>query len=226
MNEIIDQPVGKIIRQILDYLYGLQRTHILFGVDGGQGSGKSTFLKQLKKIAEEDKVYIPIFIETDNFLIDRSIRDGLTIDYFANPKNMYNLWDFERLSKLLNRFMSSKDTKIHEKNLYTHISGKRDQEEIFTFSKKNLILVGGPHILYNKFPEFDLKVFLKVSKSNRFNNNIAEGMARGKSFESRRISFEKFENFFEPYFSGKLDMYDMIIDNNDFGNPFIVKTSE
>lgn len=226
MNQILNQPRDKIIRQILDKLYEQGKPSILFGVDGGQGSGKSTFLKQLKKIAEEDRVYTPILIETDNFLIDRSIRDGLPINYFANPKNLYNLWDFERLSKLLNRFMASTDTKIIGKNLYTHISGRRNQEEIFTFSKKNLILLGGPHIFYHKFPNFDFKVFLRVSKNNRFSNNIAEGMARGRSFESRKMSFEKFENFFEPYFSDKLDTYDMIIDNNDFNNPFIIKASD
>jgi uridine kinase len=221
MNLTLNHPRDKIIRQILDSLYELQKSTLFFGVDGGQGSGKSTFLKQVKNQVEEDGIYNPISIETDNFLIDRSIRDNLPINYFADQKNIYNLWDFNRLSNILNFFMTSTNTSIVEKNLYTHASGMRNQQEIFTFGNKNLILLGGPHILYSKFPTFDYKVFLKVSKDRRFINNIKEGMERGRSFESRKESFEKFENFYEPYFSNKLGSYNMIIDNNDFIKPVI-----
>lgn len=223
MNQILNQPLEGITRQILDKLYGLRKSTILFGIDGGQGAGKSTFLRQFKRIVDEDKNYTSIALETDNFLLDRSRRENLPISYFNDPKNISNLWDFQRLSELLNRFMVSYDTSIPVKDLYDHNSGKRNKVEIFTFHKKNIIILGGPYILNSSFPNFDFKVFLKVSKDKRFDNNIAEGMARGKSFESRKNSFEKFENFFDPYFSTKLAMYNMIIDNNDFNNPFIAR---
>lgn len=225
MNQIQNQPIDTIIRQILDSLYGLKKSPILFGVDGGQGSGKSTFLKQIKKIIDEDGKYTSISLETDNFLIDRFKRENLLISYFKNPKNIYKLWDFQSLLILLNTFMVSFNTNIHVNNLYSHISGKKDKEETFRLRGNNIILLGGPYLLAPTLPKFDFKIFLDVSRNNRLNNNISEGMARGKSFKSRKESFEKFENFFKPYFSSNLDNYNMIVDNNDFSHPFITRVN-
>ena len=69
----------------------------------------------------------------------------------------------------------------------------------------------------------DLKIFFHVDRKIRFTNTLCRGLkCKSRSKKSQGVVFNKFENFFEHHYSDYISFFDVIINNNDWNNRFIV----
>jgi uridine kinase len=212
-----------LIDEITDHIQYTSKPNVLIGIDGAPGgAGKTTLISHLKNSLSNRLNSNILSIETDDFLVPRSEWEYLSEDFFKDINNLYKLCDFETMSKVLHTFYTSRNTTIQISDLYSKVTGQKDKKETFTFKDKNIILVGGSYLIYPKFPQFDLKIFLSVKREKRYRNAMQRAQERHRSSESQDRGFNNFENFYIPYFHGKLSLFDIIIDNNDFDNPFII----
>lgn len=211
-----------LLNNLVENIKDLHKAIILIGIDGGQGSGKSTFIKELEAYLNTYLDYKTIFLETDDFLVERSKRDNLPQKFFNEKENLKQLFDFERMAKVIKQFQSVKSKKITLTGLYNTLSGKRDRNKEYIFGDKNIIVIGGPYLLEASYPNFDIKIFLYVTEKNRLQNTLVRTLAKKRSVESQKELFNKFEHFYKPYFVNKLSAYDIFIDNNDFNNRKII----
>lgn len=191
-------------------------------MDGGQGSGKSTLIKELKNYLSSILAYKIISLETDDFLVERSKRENLPSEFFNRQENLKELFDFERIANVIKQFQSAKNEIITLSGLYNTLSGKRDKNKEYVFGNKNIILIGGPYLLEKNYPAFDIKIFLYVKGNKRLENTLVRTLTKQRSTESQKEIFNKFERFYKPYFINRLSEYNMLIDNNNFGNREII----
>lgn len=207
-----------IFTTIQDVISSINKDVILLGVDGGQGSGKSTFIAELAKNIQD---YNIATIEIDDFLIERDKRENLSDTFFDDDNNIYFFFDFNEMKKTLDLFSKSKNKTIKLQNLYDTKTGKKDRGKEIKLKEKNLIIIGGPYLL--DF-ELDLKIFIDVNVENRLNNTLKRTLTKSRSIESQRTLFNKFEKFYKPYYKNKINSYDIVIDNNNFNNRTFIKT--
>lgn len=210
---------NKIFSAIKKALDSINKSTILLGVDGGQGSGKSTFII---KLTQNIKNYNVQTIEIDDFLIERNKRENLPESFFNDINNLYFFFDFDRMKKTIQQLSSSKNKIITLKNLYNIKTGKKDRKKEIKLKEKNLIIIGGPYLLNFKL---DLKIFLKVDINNRLNNTLKRTLTKSRSVESQKILFKKFEKFYKPYYFDKMRLYNIIIDNNIFSHRQILSST-
>lgn len=217
---------NKSIFQIIqNSINRLDEDNMLIGVDGGQGSGKTCFIKELKSFLCESSHYNIVTIEIDDFLIERKKRENVLSSFFDSMENISHFFDFKRMSKVLQLFRKTNNKVIKIKNLYNTKSGKKDRYKCYHLTQKNIILVGGPYLLSPLFPPFNIKIFLYAKKHNRLKNTLTRILNRTRTYQSQKELFKKFEKFYEAYYSGRLSSYDLIIDNNDFHNRKIIKNT-
>jgi uridine kinase len=181
----------------------------LLGIDGGQGSGKTTYAKQLlAKLRNEgnDAVYI----ETDDFLSERSFRDALKSSFFDDISNLELLFDFDSMGKTLAEML---DTNNRSLTLYNGATGLHDRSKAFELSDDSVVLVGGPYLLHATWPTFSRKIFLKAPLSVRRERTLERNKTKTRSDASQRTLFANFEKFYTPYWNNRLAEYDEIIDS-------------
>lgn len=200
----------------------LHKTPVLIGIDGGQGSGKSTFIKELESYLDKNTAYSLIFLETDDFLVERSQRENLPPEFFKEQKNLGKLFNFKRMADVIKEFQKSMNKTVGLDGLYNTLTGKRDRSKEYEFKDINIILIGGPYLLEKNYPKFDIKIFLSVSRENRLQNTLVRTLAKQRTVDSQKELFNKFELFYNPYFTQRLSEYDLFIDNSDFNNRKII----
>lgn len=213
---------NKIFDTIKHFINEINRLSIFIGVDGGQGSGKSYFITELKEDLANYNDYNIIDIEADDFLIDRDKRNNLPASFFKSTENISRLFDFERMAEVLLLLQKNNET-IEINNLYNTQTGKKDRVKHYNLKEKNIVLVGGPYLLSPLFLKFDLMIFLDVKEENRLTNTLKRTINKTRTIESQKELFNNFESFYKPYYSDRLSTYDMVIDNNDFDNREIIK---
>lgn len=210
------------IQQITSYLSKNPKYNPIIGIDGGQGAGKSTFIKHFKDNLIR-KGYNVISLETDDFLVKRDQRTNLKPYYFSSVNNLEHLFNFSRMARVIKKFRNIHNQTITLNQLYNTISGKKDRAQRYVFQNNNIIIVGGPYLLHPLFPKFDIKIFLHVNKSKRLHNTLIRTLIKKRSTRSQKKLFNNFEQFYSPYFSKRLSSYHLIIDNNNFHKPKIIK---
>lgn len=215
-----------ILNLLTDNIKGLHKATALVGIDGGQGSGKSTVIKELMDYLSSNSNYKIISLETDDFLAVRSKRENLTNEFFTKQENLKKLFDFERMAKVIKQFQLAKNETITLSGLYNTLSGEKDRIKEYVFGDKNIIIIGGPYLLEDSYPNFDIKIFLYATEKNRLQNTLIRTLAKKRSIESQKELFNKFECFYKPYFVNRLSGYNIFIDNNDFNRRKIITLDE
>jgi uridine kinase len=184
------------------------------GLDGAQGSGKTTYSHtQLKRLQAQTKSPVQ-YIETDDFLTEREWREPLPESFFRVPANRRKLWDFERMGSILRELSGSADTQIRVEGLYNRQTGKRDRLIDFDVHSDSIVLVGGPFLLEPEFKElFDHLILLKVPEDIRRQRIVKRNVANGGSRERAQEVFQKFEHLYTPYWENQLSEFDEVVDN-------------
>lgn len=213
-----------ILKKIKKLINTNNKSNILIGIDGGQGSGKTHFINNLERKINNYNNYWVEKIEIDDFLLEREKREKLSIKFFENISNLSLFFDFKKFAQTVKLLAKSKNRDIKIDGLYNRKTGKRDRSEIKHLKDKNIIIVGGPYLLSPILPQFDLKIFLDASEKKRLKNTLRRtDLNQSRYQESQKELFKKFELFFKPYYTGKFSAYNLVIDNNNFKNIKILK---
>lgn len=187
------------------------KSNIVIGIDGGQGSGKSYLIDKISKKLGGYKEYSIVILETDDFLVERNKRETLPVAFFKNPKNLYRLFDFDKFAKAFSKLSKANNEILVFKNFYNRKTGKRDRVEKKTLKRKNIIFIGGPYLIIDELPDFDLKIFIKMNKKNRLKNCLKRTSKIGsRTPKSEKELFYKFENFYDYYYKD-LSSFDKVI---------------
>jgi uridine kinase len=184
-----------------------------YGLDGGQGSGKTTYAaKLIDQLKTQTKSPVQ-YIETDDFLSERHTREHLEEDFFRIPSNRRKLWDFERMGTILHKLRhSAGNLTIH--GLYNRATGKHDRSTSFELNSDTIILVGGPYLLEPEMKGlFQRLMFLNVPEDIRRERVVKRNLEHGQSAERALTIFRNFEHFYEPYWNDRLSRYDEVITN-------------
>lgn len=212
----------ELLDLIKEKVNSIEKETILIGIDGGQGSGKSTLVEEVKKYLQQNTEYNILQIETDDFLIERDKREDLPVSFFQQAKNLSYLFNFKQMSAVLQTLIDSKDQVVTIGDLYNAINGKKDRSASYLLNRKNVIIVGGPYLLAPEMPVLDYKIFIFVTKKNRLLNALKRTVDQKKDLHRQKELFAKFENFYVPYFQEMLPSYDLFVDNNDFNKMEII----
>ena len=215
-----------IFNIIIEKIEEKERDNVVIGIDGGQGSGKSTFTEELQNYLRSILHRNSVHLETDDFLIERAKRKNLSLDFFTSLSNLNYFFDFDRMSKIIKKFQTSKNKIIVLNNLYNTKTGRRDRIKRYRFVDKNIIIVGGPYLLSPSFPQFDLKIFIHAERQTRLRNTLKRTLNKQRSIKSQTRLFNNFELFYIPYFSRRLFDYDLIVNNTDFENKKIFTAND
>lgn len=184
------------------------------GLDGGQGSGKTTYSLTLIAELQQGTSSPVLYLETDDFLVERNRREALCEGFFEVPANRRTLWDFERMGRVLVKLQSAEEPTVQIDKLYNRMTGKRDRPTSFDVSDDSIVLVGGPYLLEPDFRYlFSRLFFLDVPEETRLERVINRNIDEGKSVTKARELFRKFEHFYNSYWSDRLDAYDTVIKN-------------
>jgi uridine kinase len=204
-----------LFRVLLRYSNELRGSMTKFiGLDGAQGSGKTTYSRKLLKSLQAQTKSPVLYIETDDFLTEREWREPLPESFFRVPANRRKLWDVERMGGILRELNSSANTQIQVEGLYNRQTGKRDRLIEFDIHSDSIVLVGGPFLLEPEFNElFDHLILLNVPEDVRRQRIVERNIANGSSKERALEVFQKFEHLYTPYWKNQLSKYDEVVDN-------------
>jgi uridine kinase len=184
------------------------------GLDGGQGSGKTTYATHLIKELQKKTDSPVLYIETDDFLSERESREHLDEDFFRNFANRRKLWDFERMGDVLYELKHSVGKTVTIDGLYNRKTGMRDRIEEFDVHNDSIFLVGGPYLLEPETrPLFSHLIFLNVPKEIRRERVVKRNLELGGSKERALTVFRKFDHFYSPYWNNRMGEYSEIVEN-------------
>lgn len=202
----------------------MQKPYII-GVTGGSGSGKTTFIRELRKYFSEEDLCI---ISQDDYYRPREEqeRDEHGVTNFDLPRAI----DKKAFVKDVKRLIAGETVTRPE---YT-FNNSLKKPQLLTFRPAPVIIVEGLFVFHFKKMRklIDLKVFLHARDNLKVIRRIRrDQVERNYPLEDVLYRYEKhvmptFERYIKPY----MDEADIIINNNDnFSNglevikAFIVK---
>ena len=208
--KIIDYCISKILNKIQN------KKSFLVALTGESGSGKSHFTKILLK-ALDDKQIEYSFVNHDDFLIPRKEREALREKFYTDGKfKGKSYWEVLENWYYLDSFQSLIDNLKHNKDFtyfpYVHDAGEISSESR-TIKANNII------ILENKLflEQMDFVIELRVDRKRRKIERDSDVRTPEQTIEMH----EKAQGYF--WDRCRPNDADIIIDNNDFNSPKIIK---
>lgn len=181
----------------------------LIGVTGGSGSGKTTFIKQLRECFSEEDLCI---VSQDEYYLpkERQEKDDLGIRNFDLPSSI----DKKTLRKDLEKLIAGKTVIRQEYTFNNKLATSRQ----LTFRPAPIILVEGIFVFHFKKIQamLDLKVFLHAKENLKVIRRIKRDRTeRNYPLEDVLYRYEHhvlptFEKYIRPY----MEDADIVINNN------------
>lgn len=209
----------KIVQYCVNSILGQTKRPLLVAITGESGSGKSYFTKDICKELEDREVKYT-FVNHDDFLIPRKEREALRErvyeggefkekTYWEVLENWYYLDGFQAL---LDHLQSGKKFQYHP---YIHATGEISSE-LKIIDPEQIV------ILENKLflDQMDFVIELEVDRKGIIERKI-ERDSDVRTPEQTIEMHEKAQGYFwdrcKPLHA------DIIIDNNDYHHPYILK---
>lgn len=181
----------------------------LIGISGGSGSGKTSFIKDLKASFSEEEV---CFLSQDEYYKPREVQavDENGICNFDLPDAIDQDEFYFDLVKLINGMEVRKEE-------YT-FNNEKKEASVLVFRPAPVLIVEGLFVFQNTkvFDLLDLKVLLHASDTQKIIRRIKrDRVERNYPLEDVLYRYENhvlpsFESFIQPYFN----KVDIIINNN------------
>lgn len=181
----------------------------LIGISGGSGSGKTSFIRDLKECFTEEQV---CFLSQDEYYKPREVQvvDENGISNFDLPDAIDQDEFYFDLVKLINGMEVKKEE-------YT-FNNDRKSPHVLIFKPAPVLIVEGLFVFQNSrvFDLLDLKVLLHASDTQKIIRRIKrDRVERNYPLEDVLYRYEhhvlpSFESFIQPYFN----KVDIIINNN------------
>ena len=151
--------------------------HLIIGICGGTGSGKTTLAERIYKEFKD----VAVYIQMDSFYSDRQ-----DLTYEERTKINYDhpdAFDMDLFIESVQAIKEGKDVTIPQYDFSTHLR----KSEWITVESKPLIILEGILLFENQelFDLMDIKVFVDTDADERILRRAARDMReRARSFES------------------------------------------
>ena len=182
---------------------------LLIGITGGSGSGKTTFIKQLRERFEEKDICV---ISQDDYYFprDMQVEDDNGVINFDRPKSINKKAFHKDIQQLIGG-------EAVERIEYTFNNEKADPQ-LLTFLPAPILIVEGLFVFhYKKIKQLlDLKVFLHAKENLKVIRRIKrDRVERNYPLDDVLYRYEHhvlptFEKYIKPY----VEEADLIINNN------------
>jgi len=181
----------------------------LIGITGGSGSGKTSFINELRKHFSEDKLCVVSQDDYYRYKEEQEV-DQNGIHNFDRPDSIDHVSFVNDLKRLLNG-------DIVEREEYT-FNNKVSSPKILTFKPTPVIIVEGIFIFHHVGIRelLDLKVFLHAKENLKVIRRIKrDRVERNYPLEDVLYRYEEhvlpaFERYIKPY----MEDADLVINNN------------
>jgi uridine kinase len=182
----------------------------IIGITGGSGSGKTSFIKALKKSFSKEEI---CFVSQDDYYLakEHQQKDDQGIENFDLPTSI-NKKDFVRdVKKLI-----VGETVTIEEYLFNNLEAK---PIILTFKPAPIIIVEGIFVFHYKKmrKEMNLKIFIEAKENLKVIRRITrDQVERNYPLDDVLYRYQKhilpaFEKYILPY----RDSADLVINNNE-----------
>jgi uridine kinase len=181
----------------------------LIGITGGSGSGKTTFIKELRKAFTEAEVCI---LSQDDYYFPREqqLTDEVGVKNFDLPGSI----DKKSFKVDVERLLAGNDVERLE---YT-FNNEKSSPKTLVFKPAPVIIVEGIFVFHFKKIRrlLDLKIYLHAKENLKVIRRIKrDQVERNYPIEDVLYRYEKhvmptFERYIEPY----MDDADLVINNN------------
>lgn len=191
------------------YLYPVKQQHLLIGITGGSGSGKTSFIKELKKLYSIKEVCI---ISQDDYYLPREhqLCDAKGVANFDRPQSIDEQAFLEDIKRLING-------EIVEREEYTFNNATKKPEQLIFFPAPVIIVEGLFVLHFSQIRQLlDLSVFLHAKENLKVIRRIRrDQVERNYPLDDVLYRYEHhvlptFEKYIKPY----IDDCDLIINNN------------
>ncbi|UCZ54917.1 AAA family ATPase [Bacillus shivajii] len=159
----------------------------VLGIDGLSRSGKSTFVKKIKKHLKEFDIPICIF-HIDDYIVEKKRR--YNTDYEQWYEYYHLQWDVEYLKENFFRKLKT----FSELTLQKYDCSTDVQElKVVNVPKSCLIIIEGVFIQRSEWRDFfDYMIFLDCSRDKRFNRESADTQRNIEKFQNRYWKAEEY----------------------------------
>lgn len=181
----------------------------LIGITGGSGSGKTTFIKELRQAFTEQQVCI---LSQDDYYFPREqqLTDDAGVKNFDLPRSI----DKKSFKKDLEQLLSGR---LVERMEYT-FNNEKANPKMLRFESAPVIIVEGIFVFHFKKIRrlLDLKIFLHAKENLKVIRRIKrDQVERNYPIEDVLYRYEKhvlptFERYIEPY----MEDADIVVNNN------------
>ncbi len=183
---------------------------LIVGITGGSGSGKTTFIRQIRDSFTNDQLSI---LSQDDYYLPREVQkvDNQGITNFDLPGSI----DKKRFRKDLEKLISGEDITIKE---YV-FNNESAAPKTLTIPSAPVIIVEGLFVFHYKKVRnlIDLKVFLQAKENLKVIRRIKrDRVERNYPIEDVLYRYQHhvlptYEKYIRPY----QDIADVVINNND-----------
>jgi len=192
----------------------------VIGISGGSGSGKTSFIRRLRKAFSEEELCI---VSQDDYYLPREQqhRDKNDEFNFDLPKS----FDKKKFRHDIERLMVGETVEIQE---YT-FNNPDAKPRILTFRSAPILVIEGLFVFHFKkiAPLLDLKVFINAKENLKIIRRIMrDQVERGYPLDDVLYKYQhhvlpSFERFIQPY----KEEADIVVNNNhDFERGLAVLT--
>lgn len=181
----------------------------VIGISGGSGSGKTSFIRQLRERFTEQQLCI---ISQDDYYLPRNLqhKDENREYNFDLPKS----FDKKKFRKDVERLMSGETVTIEE---YT-FNNSEAEPRMLTFAPAPVLVIEGLFVLHFKkiAPLLDLKIFINAKENLKIIRRIIrDQVERGYPLDDVLYKYQhhvlpSYERYIQPY---KEDA-DIVVNNN------------
>lgn len=218
--------ITKLLGDLADLIIGIEKPHpVRVGISGVEASGKTIFAKELKLVLEKRNKEI-ILASIDGFHNPSNVRYQKGRD---SPEGYYlDSFNHEALIKVLLDPLSREGNLNYQNVIFDYLNDQEVKSQTKIATKDSILLMEGIFLFRPELINYwDFKIFIDV------NFEITKRRATKRSEDQVYLGdyqniLRKYQQRYIPgqelYFAevNPLSIADVVVDNTDFLNPFIV----